>query len=89
MCFPINHYPEMLPGGPGRPLHSASLGVDGGISALTEMYLLARCDTVIRFPPTSAFTRYARLFVPRVIEFDLKDPTRLILTDESSEHEPA
>ncbi|WP_408988003.1 MULTISPECIES: nodulation protein NodZ [Rhizobium] len=53
------------------------------------MYLLARCDTVIRFPPTSAFTRYARLFVPRVIEFDLKDPTRLILTDESSEHEPA
>ncbi|WP_406869907.1 MULTISPECIES: nodulation protein NodZ [Rhizobium] len=53
------------------------------------MYLLARCDTVIRFPPASAFTRYARLFVPRVIEFDLKDPTRLILTDESSEHEPA
>lgn len=50
------------------PLHSAALGVDGGISALVEMYLLGRCDTLIRFPPTSAFTRYARLFVPRVIE---------------------
>ncbi|QHO77758.1 nodulation protein NodZ [Bradyrhizobium sp. CCBAU 051011] len=68
------------------PLHSAALGADGGISALIEMYLLGRCDTVIRFPPTSAFTRYARLFAPRIIEFDLNDPSRLILIDESSEH---
>lgn len=67
------------------PLHSAALGAEGGFSALIEMYLLARCDTVIRFPPTSAFTRYARLFVPRVIEFDLNDPGRLILTDETSQ----
>ncbi|WP_037080522.1 nodulation protein NodZ [Rhizobium sp. CCGE 510] len=81
--------PKCFQAAQAGPLHSASLGADGGISALTEMYLLARCDTVIRFPPTSAFTRYARLFVPRVIEFDLKDPTRLILTDESSEHELA
>ncbi|WP_404294690.1 nodulation protein NodZ (plasmid) [Microvirga sp. RSM25] len=64
------------------PLHSAALGIDGGVSALIEMYLLGRCDTVIRFPPTSAFTRYARLFVPRIIEFDLKDPGRLIVIDE-------
>ncbi|MDF0516629.1 nodulation protein NodZ [Bradyrhizobium yuanmingense] len=67
------------------PLHSAELGAEGGFSALIEMYLLARCDTVIRFPPTSAFTRYARLFAPRVMEFDLKDPTRLILIEGSSE----
>ncbi|WFU14502.1 nodulation protein NodZ [Bradyrhizobium sp. CB3481] len=66
------------------PLHSADLGADGGFSALLEMYLLGRCDTVIRFPPTSAFTRYARLFVPRVIEFDLNDPARLILVEQSS-----
>lgn len=66
------------------PLHSADLGADGGFSALIEMYLLGRCDTVIRFPPTSAFTRYARLFVPQVIEFDLNDPNRLILIEESS-----
>ncbi|WP_024519947.1 nodulation protein NodZ [Bradyrhizobium sp. Tv2a-2] len=64
------------------PLHSAALGVDGGSSALIEMYLLGRCDTVVRFPPTSAFTRYASLFVPRVIEFDLNDPTRLILKEQ-------
>lgn len=64
------------------PLHSAALGIEGGSSALVEMYLLAQCNTVVRFPPTSAFTRYARLFVPRVIEFDLNDPTRLILNDE-------
>ncbi|OKO73152.1 MULTISPECIES: nodulation protein NodZ [unclassified Bradyrhizobium] len=74
------------------PLHSAALGAEGGVSALIEMYLLGRCDTVIRFPPTSAFTRYARLFAPRIIEFDLKDPTRLILIEESSKgsrlHEP-
>ncbi len=63
------------------PLHSPELGVDGGISALVEMYLLGRCDTVIRFPPTSAFTRYARLSVPRVIEFDVQDPSRLILIE--------
>ncbi|MGY3622086.1 nodulation protein NodZ [Bradyrhizobium sp. USDA 10063] len=71
------------------PLHSAALGVEGGFSALIEMYLLGRCDTVIRFPPTSAFTRYARLFAPRTIEFNLKDPSRLILIDKSSEHFPA
>ncbi|QPB24670.1 nodulation protein NodZ [Rhizobium sp. 007] len=71
------------------PLHSPALGVEGGLSALVEMYLLARCDTVIRFPPTSAFTRYARLFVPRVIEFDLNDPSRLILIEDSSEDLPA
>ncbi|ESW76755.1 MULTISPECIES: nodulation protein NodZ [unclassified Mesorhizobium] len=65
------------------PLHTAALGMDGAISALVEMYLLGRCDTVIRFPPTSAFTRYARLFVPRVIEFDLKEPSRLILIEDS------
>ncbi|MGV7218016.1 nodulation protein NodZ [Bradyrhizobium sp. UFLA05-112] len=69
------------------PLHSAELGAEGGFSALTEMYLLARCDTVIRFPPTSAFTRYARLVVPRIIEFELNDPGRLIITDESREHQ--
>ncbi|CDI11992.1 nodulation protein NodZ [Agrobacterium pusense] len=63
------------------PLHGPELGVEGGISALLEMYLLGRCDTVIRFPPTSAFTRYARLFVPRVIEFDVNDPSRLILIE--------
>ncbi|WP_272939054.1 nodulation protein NodZ [Sinorhizobium meliloti] len=63
------------------PLHSPELGVHGGISAILEMYLLGRCDTVIRFPPTSAFTRYARLFVPRVIEFDVNDPSRLILIE--------
>ncbi|WP_305887429.1 nodulation protein NodZ [Bradyrhizobium sp. CCGB20] len=63
------------------PLHSAELGAEGGFSALIEMYLLARCDTVIRFPPTSAFTRYARLVAPRVIEFDLNDPSRLIVFD--------
>ncbi|WP_152977520.1 nodulation protein NodZ [Bradyrhizobium pachyrhizi] len=67
------------------PLHSAALGAGGGVSALIEMYLLARCDTVIRFPPTSAFTRYARLFAPRVIEFDLNDPSRLILIEETSQ----
>ncbi|WP_128970786.1 nodulation protein NodZ [Bradyrhizobium tropiciagri] len=67
------------------PLHSGALGAEGGFAALTEMYLLARCDTAIRFPPTSAFTRYARLFVPRVIEFDLNDPGRLILIEESSQ----
>ncbi|WP_283805875.1 nodulation protein NodZ [Bradyrhizobium sp. ARR65] len=67
------------------PLHSAELGVEGGISALVDMYLLGRCDTVIRFPPTSAFTRYARLFAPRVIEFDLNDPARLILIEQQSE----
>jgi len=66
------------------PLHSAALGVEGGISALVEMYLLALCDTVIRFPPTSAFTRYARLSVSRVIEFDLNDPSRLIVIERSS-----
>lgn len=64
------------------PLHNSALGFGGGSSALIEMYLLARCDTVIRFPPTSAFTRYARLFVPRIIEFDLDDPGRLILIEE-------
>ncbi|MFB9263065.1 nodulation protein NodZ [Bradyrhizobium erythrophlei] len=67
------------------PLHSAALGAEGGFSALLEMYLLGRCDTVIRFPPTSAFTRYARLFAPRIMEFDLNDPTRLILIEEASE----
>ncbi|WP_375779258.1 nodulation protein NodZ [Bradyrhizobium sp. ma5] len=67
------------------PLHGAALGADGGFSALIEMYLLARCNTVIRFPPTSAFTRYARLFAPRVIEFDLNDPSRLILIEETSQ----
>ncbi|WP_080140013.1 nodulation protein NodZ [Bradyrhizobium sacchari] len=67
------------------PLHNPSFGAEGGFSALTEMYLLARCDTVIRFPPTSAFTRYARLFVPRVIEFDLNDPSRLILIEQDSQ----
>ncbi|WP_082641353.1 nodulation protein NodZ [Bradyrhizobium yuanmingense] len=67
------------------PLHSAALGAEGGVSALTEMYLLARCDTVIRFPPTSAFSRYARLFAPRVIEFDLNDPSRLILIEDNSQ----
>ncbi|WP_439373334.1 nodulation protein NodZ [Bradyrhizobium sp. DASA03120] len=70
------------------PLHSAELGADGGSSALIEMYLLGRCDTVIRFPPTSAFTRYARLVVPRIIEFDLNDPTRLILIDEPHKDHP-
>ncbi|MGY8668925.1 nodulation protein NodZ [Bradyrhizobium sp. UFLA05-109] len=70
------------------PLHSAELGAEGGFSALIEMYLLGRCDTVIRFPPTSAFTRYARLVAPRIIEFDLNDPSRLILIDESPEHHP-
>ncbi|PZV37151.1 nodulation protein NodZ [Mesorhizobium kowhaii] len=70
------------------PLHSAALGVDGGFSALVEMYLLARCDTVVRFPPTSAFSRYARLFVPRIIEFDLNEPGRLILIDNPCEHLP-
>ncbi|WFU54571.1 nodulation protein NodZ [Bradyrhizobium pachyrhizi] len=64
------------------PLHSPALGVDGGVSALVEMYLLARCDTVIRFPPTSAFTRYARLFVPRIVEFDLNDPSRITVIEE-------
>ncbi len=64
------------------PLHNAALGVEGGFSALTEMYLLARCNTVIRFPPTSAFTRYARLLAPRVIEFDLSSPSELILIEE-------
>ncbi|XIA67568.1 nodulation protein NodZ [Bradyrhizobium sp. TZ2] len=63
------------------PLHTAELGVEGGFSALTEMYLLAQCDTVIRFPPTSAFTRYARLFAPRIIEFDLNDPSRLTIEE--------
>lgn len=67
------------------PLHSAALGTEGGVSALVEMYLLARCDTVIRFPPTSAFTRYARLFAPRVIEFDLSDPSRLLLIEKTSQ----
>ncbi|AHY48665.1 nodulation protein NodZ [Bradyrhizobium japonicum SEMIA 5079] len=67
------------------PLHHPALGAEGGFSALTEMYLLARCDTVIRFPPTSAFTRYARLFAPRVIEFDLNDPGRLILIEDNSQ----
>jgi len=64
------------------PLHSAALGADGGFSALIEMYLLARYETVVRFPPTSAFTRYASLFVPRVIEFDLNDPSRLIVIEQ-------
>ncbi|PVE20904.1 nodulation protein NodZ [Microvirga sp. KLBC 81] len=68
------------------PLHNAELGVDGGFSALVEMYLLGRCDTVIRFPPTSAFTRYACLSVPRIIEFDLNDPSRLILIAEPPEN---
>jgi len=67
------------------PLHNAAFGAEGGFSALTEMYLLARCDTVIRFPPTSAFTRYARLFAPRVIEFELNDPSRLILIEDNSQ----
>ncbi|RAZ85621.1 nodulation protein NodZ [Mesorhizobium hawassense] len=70
------------------PLHSAALGVDGGFSALVEMYLLGRCDTAIRFPPTSAFSRYARLFVPRIIEFDLDYPGRLSLIDNSRETSP-
>ncbi len=65
------------------PLHTAALGIDGGMMALVEMYLLGRCETVIRFPPTSAFSRYARLFAPRVIEFDLKHPQRLIITEPS------
>ncbi|WP_283814547.1 nodulation protein NodZ [Bradyrhizobium sp. SBR1B] len=63
------------------PLHNGAFGAEGGVSALIEMYLLARCDTVIRFPPTSAFTRYARLFAPRIIEFDLNDPSELILIE--------
>ncbi|QHP73103.1 nodulation protein NodZ [Bradyrhizobium sp. LCT2] len=67
------------------PLHNAALGAEGGFSALIDMYLLARCDTVIRFPPTSAFTRYARLHAPRVIEFDLNDPSRLVLIEETSQ----
>lgn len=66
------------------PLHSAALGADGGVSALIDMYLLGRCDTVIRFPPTSAFTRYASRFVPRIIEFDLNDFSRLIWNEKSS-----
>ncbi|KRR06486.1 nodulation protein NodZ [Bradyrhizobium jicamae] len=70
------------------PLHSGALGVDGGFSALIEMYLLGQSDTVIRFPPTSAFTRYASLFVPQVIEFDLNDPGRLILIEGSSANLP-
>ncbi|PBB77746.1 nodulation protein NodZ [Mesorhizobium sp. WSM3879] len=71
------------------PLHSAALGAEGGFSALVEMYLLGRCDTAIRFPPTSAFSRYARLFVPRIIEFDLNDPRRLISSDRAFERSPA
>lgn len=76
--------PKRFQAAQAGPLHSAALGAEGGFSALIEMYLLARCDTVIRFPPTSAFTRYARLFAPRVIEFDLNDPSRLILIEEAS-----
>ncbi|MCA1493648.1 nodulation protein NodZ [Ensifer sp. NBAIM29] len=71
------------------PLHSADLGVEGGISALVEMYLLGLCDTVIRFPPTSAFTRFARLSVSRVIEFDLNDPSRLIVIERTSTNAPS
>ncbi|SFK45901.1 beta-1,4-N-acetylglucosamine oligosaccharide alpha-1,6-L-fucosyltransferase NodZ [Mesorhizobium albiziae] len=78
--------PKRLLADRAGPLHSAALGVEGGFSALVEMYLLGRCDTVIRFPPTSAFSRYARLFVPRVVEFHLNDPGCLILIDNSSEH---
>ena len=70
------------------PLHSAELGADGGSSALIEMYLLGQCDTVIRFPPTSAFTRYARLVAPRIIEFDLNDPAHLILIEEPPKRHP-
>ncbi|WP_219682636.1 nodulation protein NodZ [Bradyrhizobium canariense] len=68
------------------PLHSAEMGIEGGASALIDMYLLARCATVIRFPPTSAFTRYARLLVPRIIEFDLSNPEQLTLVDNPYEH---
>ncbi|MCG2632936.1 MULTISPECIES: nodulation protein NodZ [Bradyrhizobium] len=71
------------------PLHTADLGVEGGFAALVEMYLLAYCHTVIRFPSTSAFSRYASLVVPQVIEFSLDDPSHLILAERSSaEHAP-
>ncbi|SFJ85880.1 Nodulation protein Z (NodZ) [Bradyrhizobium sp. Gha] len=75
--------PKLFQAPQAGPLHNAALGAEGGFSALTEMYLLARCDTVIRFPPTSAFTRYARLFAPRVIEFDLNNPSELVLIEDN------
>ncbi|WP_210284770.1 nodulation protein NodZ [Mesorhizobium neociceri] len=78
---------RLLPDRAG-PLHIGALGAEGGFSALVEMYLLGRCDTVIRFPPTSAFSRYARLFVPRIVEFDLNNPGRLIVIDNSSKPLP-
>lgn len=77
--------PKHLHAPQAGPLHSAALGAEGGFSALIEMYLLARCETVIRFPPISAFTRYASLFVPRVITFDLNNPRRLILIETSQD----
>lgn len=49
------------------PLHRPALGIDGARMALVEMYLLARCNTVIRFPVKSAFSRYARLSAPRTV----------------------
>lgn len=52
-------------------LHSPSLGMEGAIAALVDMYLLARCDTVVRYPPASSFSRYAQLFAPRVIDVEI------------------
>ncbi|WP_275507675.1 nodulation protein NodZ [Bradyrhizobium sp. DOA9] len=80
--------PKRFQGDDAGPLHTANLGVEGGFSALVEMYLLACCHTVIRFPPTSAFSRYASLVVPHVIEFMLDNPIRLILAERSSADRP-
>nr|WP_283808673.1 nodulation protein NodZ [Bradyrhizobium centrolobii] len=82
VCPNLFTVPKRFQAHQAGPLHSAMLGFEGGCSALVEMYLLSRCETLIRFPPTSAFTRYASLFVPRVIEFDLNNPARLILKEE-------
>ncbi|WP_312000922.1 MULTISPECIES: nodulation protein NodZ [Bradyrhizobium] len=56
------------------PLHSAALGAEGGFFVLIEMYLRAMRHCA-PFPPTSAFTRYERLFATRHrIRFERCEP---------------
>ncbi|BAF89809.1 nodulation protein Z [Azorhizobium caulinodans ORS 571] len=52
-------------------LHSAHFGLGGAVAALVDMQLLSRCDVLIRYPPTSAFSRWPSLLVERVFDFDL------------------
>ena len=60
-------YPKTYTRERDREWHDVA-AIENAPSAIADMFLLAGCDLLVRYPPSSWFSHYPSLYVPGVPE---------------------